>query len=273
MAFGTAPAVAETKDYNHIVNLAGMQRMLTQKMSKESLLVALGIDREDNLQQLAESRTLFDRMLKGLRHGDALLGLPETTEPEVLDRLSKVEELWPLLQSAIRTSLARGKVSAQEVETIAELNLPLLSAMEETVSAYGRVAKKGALVSVLTVAINLSGRQRMLTQKMCKEVFLIAYGFDERANRRSLADSIALFDQTLQGLIYGNNDLGLLPAPTAEIKRQLRKVQGLWDAFRPLLEPVAKGGIPGTDTVAQVARQNLPLLEEMNKAVVMYEHL
>jgi hypothetical protein len=145
--------------------------------------------------------------------------------------------------------------------------------MEETVSAYGRVARKGALVSVLTVALNLSGRQRMLTQKMSKEVFLIAYGFDERANRRNLADSIALFDQTLQGLIYGNNDLGLLPAPTAEIKRQLRKVQGLWDAFRPLLELVAKGGIPGTDTVAQVARQNLPLLEEMNKAVVMYEHL
>ena len=224
MAFGTAPAVAETKDYNHIVNLAGMQRMLTQKMSKESLLVALGIDRENNLQKLAESRTLFDRMLKGLRHGDALLGLPETTEPEVLDRLSKVEELWPLLHSAIRTSLTRGKVSAHQVETIAELNLPLLSAMEETVSAYARAAQKGALVSVLTVAINLSGRQRMLTQKMSKEVFLIAYGLDERASRRNLADSIALFDQTLHGLIYGNNDLGLLPAPTAEIKGQMREV-------------------------------------------------
>ncbi len=273
MAFGSAPAVAETKDYDHIVNLAGMQRMLTQKMSKEAFLVALGIDREDNLQKLAESRNLFDRMLKGLRHGDALLGLPETTEPEVLDRLSKVEELWPLLHSAIRTSLASGKVSAYEVETIAELNLPLLNAMDETVSAYERVAEKGALVSVLTVAINLAGRQRMLTQKMSKEVFSIAYGLDERANRRNLADSIALFDDTLQGLIYGDNDLGLLPAPTAEIKAQLSKVEGLWDAFRPLLDPLARGGIPGSDTVAQVARQNLPLLEEMNKAVVMYERL
>jgi len=268
---GAGPGLAQTKSLNHVINLAGMQRMLTQKISKESLLVALGIDRDENLLNLEKTRTLFDRTLKGLRNGDALLGLPPTTEPEVLDQLRKVEELWPLLDTVVRNSVAGQNVTAEGIDTIVELNLPLLQATDDTVKAYNSAS--GGLVSMLTVALNLSGQQRMLTQKMLKEYLLIAYGYEERNNRRNLRGTIKLFDRTLQGLIKGDNDQGILRAPTPEIRARLRVVERLWDEIRPQLEPFGRAGKPDPGAIAKVAQASSLLLEEMNDAVTLYEHL
>ena len=275
IATGADSGLAETKNLNHVINLAGMQRMLTQKISKESLLVALGIDREENLRNLEESRALFDRTLKGLRNGDADLGLRATTEPEVLDDLGKVEELWPLLDSVVRNSVAGQNVSAQSIDTIVELNLPLLQATDDTVKAYEWEARSGNvnLISMLTVAVNMSGRQRMLSQKMFKEYLLIAYREEERNNRRNLGKTIKLFDHTLQGLIQGDNDQGILRAPTPEIRAQLRVVERQWDEIRPQLEPFVKAGRPDPGAIAKVAQKNLLLLEDLNKAISLYERL
>ncbi len=272
---GAGAGLAETKNLNHIINFAGMQRTLTQKISKESLLVALGVDREENLRNLEESRALFDRTLKGLRNGDAVLGLPPTTEPDVLDHLGKVEELWPLLETVVRNSVAGQNVTAQGIDTIVELNLPLLQAADDTVKAYERGARGGNvnLVSMLTVALDVSGQQRMLSQKMFKEYLLIAYGYEERSNRRNLRGTIKLFDRTLQSLIEGDNDQGILRAPTPEIRARLRVVERLWDEIRPQLEPFGKAGRPDPGAIAKAAQVNQLLLEELDQAVTLYERL
>lgn len=272
---GSGPGLAQTKTLNHVVNLVGKQCMLTQKIGKESLLVALGIDREENLRGLEESRALFDRTLKGLRNGDTGLGLPAATEPEVLNHLGKVEELWPLLDSVVRNSIADQNVTAEDVDTIVELNMPLLQAADDTVEAYEREARDGnvSLISTLTVALNVSGRQRMLSQKMFKEYLLIAYGYEQRSNRRNLRGTIELFDRTLQELIEGDNDQGLLRAPTSEIEIRWRVVEQLWDEIRPQLEPFAKAGRPEPGAIANAAQANRLLLEELDKAVILYERL
>ena len=65
-------------NYEHIINLAGMQRMITQQLSKEVILVAMGYEREEHVKQLKSSHALFDRTLNGLREGDVALQLPAT---------------------------------------------------------------------------------------------------------------------------------------------------------------------------------------------------
>ena len=50
-------------NYNRVINLAGKQRMLTQKMTKEFLLFALEVDQAKNLRSLRATRNLFDRTL------------------------------------------------------------------------------------------------------------------------------------------------------------------------------------------------------------------
>ncbi len=49
-----------------VINLAGKQRMLTQKMTKELLLIANGIDVDKNRESLKKTAELFENTLKDL---------------------------------------------------------------------------------------------------------------------------------------------------------------------------------------------------------------
>ena len=72
LALLSADVLAVTaSEYATVINLAGRQRMLTQKMSKEVLLVALGHDADANKANLRNTASLFDRTLKGLKDGDS----------------------------------------------------------------------------------------------------------------------------------------------------------------------------------------------------------
>ena len=92
------------------------------------------------------------------------LGLQPITNRRILSDLDEVEELWRLFDDALEDGIAKGKVSRDQVGAIAELNLPLLQAVTATVNALAKEADGGAFLSTLGVAIDLSGRQRMLSQ-------------------------------------------------------------------------------------------------------------
>ncbi|MDP7427442.1 MAG: type IV pili methyl-accepting chemotaxis transducer N-terminal domain-containing protein [Alphaproteobacteria bacterium] len=270
---GSAGAASAGANHNRVINLAGKQRMLTQKMSKEFLLIALEIDQARNLKSLRATRNLFDRTLKGLRRGDLELGLPPTKKPAILKLLGKVDGLWREFDAAISRTIRSGAISGKRLVAVAWFNLPLLAALDETVGAYQGNAKRQGVDPALAVAINVSGRQRMLTQKMSKEFLLIAYGFEMDKNRKSLKRSAALFETSLDGLLAGDAQLGLPPPPSKKIAAQLERVKRLWLSFVPLLAEVSKGKNVSSRTVQEVASRNLALLRAMNKAVNMYEAL
>ena len=261
-----APATSYSFDYQKAINLSGKQRMLTQKMSKEVLLVALDIDKEANLKNLKATHDLFDKTLKGLKDGDASLGLDATKKPKIKKQLDKVAGLWADFSKPIQGVISAGSASADQVGAVASNNINLLKEMNKAVKFYETDAAGKDVNPALAVAINLSGKQRMLTQKMTKEYLLVLNGTDADANKENLKGTVGLFDKTLNGLIAGDDSLGLPAAPNDEIKAQLEKVKGMWAGFKSQIEA-------GESAKQQVANDNLPLLKEMNAAVQMYEKL
>lgn len=256
-------------EYAVVINLAGRQRMLTQKMSKEMLLVAKGIDADANRASLAKTAQLFDSTLKGLRDGSSELGLPPTESAVTRKQLGKVEKLWASFHAVVKQVVDGGDV---DIGKVAELNLPLLKNMNTAVRLYEKEAKKATGKSA-GVVINLAGKQRMLTQKMSKEIMLVSLGHDADNNKSNARNTASLFDRTLAGLKDGDSDLELPKTEDAAIRSQLDTVGGLWQQFKPLVERAgAVGGAPlSTADLEKVASLNLPLLKEMNKAVKMYE--
>lgn len=262
-------------EYGVVLNLSGKQRMLSQKMSKEIMLVALGIQAEQNLENLHKTSALFDKTLKGLRAGDADLRLPPTSSARILRQLDKVDEIWGKFHSVVQEILGNKTVSAEQVAFVAKENLPLLKEMNKTVGLYENDAAEGGLKSApgLAATINLSGKQRMLTQKMSKEFLLVAYGFEPEDNKLALLETYTLFQRTLKGLLDGDETLGLPGTKEPAIREQLGVVGKLWEQFKPLVEYGAdyKTASLEQDKIKALAETNLPLLAEMNKAVGMYE--
>ena len=140
--------------------------------------------------------------------------------------------------------------------------------MSQAVKLYENAAIKDGVHSSIARAINLAGRQRMLTQKMTKEFLLISLGYQVEANQYNLNETVAMFDKTLHGLQHGNSSLGLTAAPNHAIRLQLEQVENIWKTFSALITSSASNL-----TKKVIFQQNLQLLKEMNLAVEMFEAL
>ncbi len=265
LVFVLSAQAATKQEMAVVINLAGKQRMLTQKMSKEALLIAKGIDIDANKVNLQKSAGLFDKTLKGLVQGDAELGLPKTEDAATLAQIDKVSGLWNNFKPSIDAVLM-GDTSKTVLEKIATENLPLLKNMNAAVQMYAK-AGGSTLDSATSTTINLAGKQRMLTQKMTKELLLVANNISADANKESLGKTAALFDRTLKGLLEGDEGLGLPGTKDTAIRDQLAVVQKLWSDYKPVLDAVDTSDAGLT----KAADLNLPLLKNMNKAVKMYE--
>ena len=192
----------------------------------------------------------------------------------MLEALATVEKLWVTYGAFIDISTRSVEDAHQSLPQISELNLPVLHQMNKTVGEFERhYSGTGTIHPVLALAINVAGRQRMLSQKASKEFCLIIAGQDVAANRAALAQTIALFDTSLQALRNGDDDMGMPAAPTEKIQTQLQIVADLWNPLRAVLEATATGAAPTKAQINQIAHDNNPLLKEMNAAVTMYSQL
>ncbi|BHH82355.1 type IV pili methyl-accepting chemotaxis transducer N-terminal domain-containing protein [Desulforhopalus sp. 52FAK] len=123
------------------INLAGKQRMLSQKMSKEFLLIAAGYKVDDNKLSLQETSGLFERTLTGLLDGDATLDLPGTKDEGIRAQLVKVQGLWTEFKPGVEfAAKSTDTIPEDKVAGLAEQNLPLLKEMNKAVGMYEALA-------------------------------------------------------------------------------------------------------------------------------------
>ena len=262
-------------EYGTVLNLSGKQRMLSQKMVKEILLIALNEDKKANLGHLKNTSALFDKTLKGLRNGSSELHLPVTNSKRILRQLDKVDAIWAAVYPTVKNIISTNNADKDQVAIIATKNLPLLKQMNKAVGLYEKDAKKGGLKADpgLAATINLAGKQRMLSQKMSKEFLLLAYGYQVEDNKLNILETYSLFERILIGLKDGDESLGLPGTKSQTIRDQLEVVNGLWVTLKPII--VFAGDYKTTkineEKITELAALNLPLLKEMNKAVGMYE--
>ena len=90
-----------------------------------------------------------------------------------------------------------------------ELNMPLLKEMNKAVGIYTS-QNRGNSKLKLANDINLAGKQRMLTQKMGKDLLFISNKFKPKYYISDFSKSRKLFAKTLDGLFNGDKKLKLV---------------------------------------------------------------
>ncbi len=159
---------------------------------------------------------------------------------------------------------------------IAKLILPLFVFAGMLAVVYISTLKITSLQKADGLVVNLAGRQRMLTQKMTKEALILKQN-GSKAVKKSLLNTIKVFDTTLKSLTYGGEaplDLGwktmvkVPPAPPS-VRPQLQKVETLWKKFKPhMISFIAS---KNKEDLSYLVGHNIELLSEMNKAVLLFQ--
>ncbi len=164
-----------------VINVAGRQRMLTQKISKAALAYVLrkrerahqgpqaqreaGGGQRTEAQSSADivaalhdeaqaARALFAETLNALIHGgattlgDARPVLPACDDPEILAQLQKVQKLWKPFEASVTTILTAPSVDGPEVdeaiEDVLARNNRILAEMNQAVGLFQQRAEQRA---------------------------------------------------------------------------------------------------------------------------------
>lgn len=136
------------KDDSLVVNLAGRQRMLTQKMTKETLVFVNKADSQDVAElgkwasQIKSTMRVFESTLFALRDGGpAPINLemtqfrqtPSAGTSEINDQLTKVSNLWKTFKVNVSAILDSQGKDAKALEYIISNNTHLLKEMNSAV--------------------------------------------------------------------------------------------------------------------------------------------
>ena len=256
--------LSSSQNDTSIVNIAGRQRMLSQNMSKAAFAVAS--DEAGAREALATIASEFGQNLTDLQSGNAERGIapPPASVATQLDVVRALWEPFAVQVEIVGVEDHHNHLFEEASDYILEQNVMLLVEMNK---AVGLLAEQGWATPQ---AINIAGRQRMLSQKMSKEAFAIASG--DEASRDPLTATIAEFDANLADLIAGNAERNI-PTATGEVATQLAIVRQLWTPFHEAAASVARESVGNRtfdNALTYVGANNIDLLTNSNKAVGLY---
>jgi len=230
-------AWASTLSLSEAINKAGRQRMLTQRIVKYYSLAGLDIDARNTRAGLYEAIALFETQLAELKSFS-----PDVT---VDTALARVDTLWLPFDA-----VASGAINREGARRLMTLDEEVLEAADRVVLALEALSERP-----YARLVNISGRQRMLLQRMAKFYHFQAWGLGSAA----VLDQIDRARNEFQGAL---SELRASPENTPAIDRQLTAAAEQWQWLKSAL------GLYQSDTyfpsiVDDAAEKTLAIMERV----------
>lgn len=264
-------AQAEHADGPSRINLSGHQRMLIQRAGKFVCLAYQNPDPAPLLAAATETLALHQTIESGLRDGDDELGLEPETNASVLSALTRANNAFAPYGQTIKAAIERRDVKDEHIQEILNLNSPALEKMDDSVNLLERVYTTPELSEQMAILINISGRQRMFTQRLVLLLCLSRSGLASPDTRQELFRVMNRFSISLN--ILNRVTPGALPDEKSQpIIERLNSVQGDWAALRELISTNTRStGTQVTGDILDVDKQAEDLLKRMDAIVLLYE--
>jgi hypothetical protein len=241
-----APISAAQLTYAEAINKAGRQRMLTQRITKSYCLVGMVVDPlvvtpKHFEEQLQDAVQLFEAQLGELK------AFPASAQIKIA--LEDVSTQWGSFKP-----LALSKPTRENVTRLWQLDEELLQASEKVV----RLLQDAAGTSYGPL-VNISGRQRMLSQRIAKFYAMSAWGL-------ATPSMLATMEQAKNEFKGALDTLKNAPENTLAISKKLEEVDVQWGWLNSALDLHDKPSFPMI--VNDTSEKTLRLMDAVTR---MYE--
>ena len=232
----------EISNLSQAVDVAGKQRMYTQRMLKDYAMIGLentfGNPQEDLKNIMADFED----------HLDSLIAFNK--DPQTDESLQKVKKMWGPIKEALNEPPSKEKAGKMQED--------LEALLKQSNEAVGLFAKQTGKES--GEIINISGRQRMLSQRMASLYMLKVWGVDDPQFKEKMEKSMKLFKDSLERLQHSDMN-------TPEITALLKKAEKSFKFFEIMNRSKSKF-IP-----ALIYKKSNDILRDMNAATGLYAAL
>ena len=212
-----------------VIKMSAMNKMLSQQMAKDVTLISHNINPDYYYRDLLDSAKKFNDFIDGMYKGNASLKLKKATDKNVIKELNEVNAVWKNFHKAVLIVYKSGKIDKNAYKYIIDNNEKLLRLshkLTQTLQSKNIINTHDNQVIVHT--LKFADRQRMLTQKMFKEKFLVYTKENAKRNNVRLRGSLILFKNGLVGLINGDNKRGLAKVTSKPIQEKLKQMYELY---------------------------------------------
>jgi len=233
----TQPAKSSVSS-EQMVNLAGRQRMLSQRMAKDYFYAGKNINKGNALKQLKKSLADFKKT-------QTLLS-KEISDEEIKNLIVFVN-----MSLDEFVDISGEPYSVDNGTIILDLSESMLEGSQYVVQAL----TKGKASNEI---IDIAGKQRMLSQRIAKYYIAYQAGIKDDNTINQTKETVKEFDAILKKLIAN-------PSNTIEIKKELAKVNKMWNIVYKFYLNIEKGGLP-----IIVFSTTDDITKKMNKIVGMY---
>ncbi len=222
-----------------ILNFAFKQRMRTQWIARDALLIDMDFNRSFYQKEILENADAFNKNFIGLIGSKKDIEKAKKTDKVFGQKIKDVNSTWIKFYDSVK-KISKDAKEKESIKFIGENNIKLLDNIAyiftHFIASYQSTDKlEASMAHIKSMLFSQVGKPRMYINKLVKERLLIKENINKKENQEKLKTTIKGMDRLMKALKDGDKELELNGTEDRDILEKLAISQKIWEEVKPIV--------------------------------------
>ena len=223
-----------------VLNYAFKQRMRTQWIARDALLIAMGINSSFYQKEILQNADAFNENFNNLIGSKKDIQKAEKRDPKFTEKIEDVKSTWKTFYDSVK-KISKNHKDKEALKFIEENNIKLLDDIAyiftNFIKSYQSTDKlEASMAHIKSMLYTQVGKPRMYINKLVKERLLVKQNINKKENQKSLKQTVKDMDRLMKALKDGDKGLELHGTEDRKILDKLSISQKIWEEVKTLVQ-------------------------------------